>query len=91
MSVRRALRVRGRVQGVGFRWATQREARALGLRGWVRNAPDGSVEIEVEGHEAAVGRLVTWARLGPSGARVDSLDLLVPSDRQLAGDFEITF
>jgi acylphosphatase len=48
--------VRGRVQGVGFRWFVQENARHLELSGWVRNATDGSVELEVEGNEAAIAR-----------------------------------
>jgi acylphosphatase len=62
--------VTGRVQGVGFRWCCQREARALGLAGWVRNAGDGSVEIQVEGGAAALEALLAWCHEGPDGARV---------------------
>lgn len=68
-------RVRGRVQGVGFRMATQREAAALGLAGWVRNEPEGSVEGEVWGADpAALARFRDWLREGPPGARVDALE-----------------
>ena len=61
----------GRVQGVGFRWHTRLEARALRLNGWVRNLDDGSVEVCLEGEEAAVEELLQWLCDGPSGARVD--------------------
>jgi acylphosphatase len=63
-------RVTGRVQGVSFRWYTQERARGLGVTGWVRNEPDGSVVLHVEGEDDAVDALVTWCRTGPSMARV---------------------
>ena len=69
-----ALRVRGRVQGVGFRWSAAREAEALGLRGCIRNAPDGTVEVSVEGAADAVERFVRWLGKGPPGSRVDAVE-----------------
>jgi acylphosphatase len=68
------LSITGYVQGVSFRYFAQREARSLGLGGWVRNAPDGSVEAVVEGEPEAVRSFVTWAHSGPSGAAVDSVE-----------------
>jgi acylphosphatase len=62
--------VAGRVQGVGFRWFAQAEARQLGLSGWVRNRRDGTVEAEVHGERALVERLVERLRSGPSSAFV---------------------
>ncbi len=67
--------VTGRVQGVGFRFSTVDEARRLGVRGWVRNEADGSVEVEVEGERAAVEALVRFLHRGPPGARVDDVAL----------------
>jgi acylphosphatase len=67
------LRITGRVQGVGFRYAMQSEATRRGLAGWVRNRRDGSVEALVQGDAAAVEALVDWARHGPPGARVNAL------------------
>jgi acylphosphatase len=67
--------VRGRVQGVYFRAASQREARRLGISGWVRNRSDGSVEICAEGDEDAIKELSNWAHRGPSAARVDTVDV----------------
>jgi acylphosphatase len=72
MSGRRVV-VKGLVQGVGFRWACRREAERLGVTGWVRNVPDGSVEVAVHGDDAAVRAMLDWLRAGPPGARVEAL------------------
>lgn len=60
----------GRVQGVSFRWYTEQRARELGVNGWVRNEPDGSVALHAEGDDQAVDALVEWCRTGPALARV---------------------
>lgn len=73
------LRVRGRVQGVGFRWFVREEARRSGLAGWVRNCDDGSVEVAVGGEANAVARLGEALRRGPERARVDAVEEL-PDD-----------
>jgi acylphosphatase len=78
------LMVRGRVQGVYFRASTQREARRLGLTGWVKNRSDGSVEILAEGEETSIRELYSWAQKGPSAARVDRVDTRW---RSFTGDF----
>ena len=67
------LEIRGRVQGVGYRAAMADEAQRLGLRGWVRNRRDASVEAVIAGADEAVQRLLQWARRGPPAARVDSV------------------
>ncbi len=67
--------VRGRVQGVGFRDLTLRRARELGVRGWVRNADDGSVLVHTEGEERAVNDLVDFLREGPRGAEVSGVEV----------------
>lgn len=74
-SSRARARIHGKVQGVFFRASTEREARSLGLRGWVRNRSDGSVELEAEGPRAACEALIEYCRHGPPAARVDSLQL----------------
>ncbi|MEZ4286665.1 MAG: acylphosphatase [Polyangiales bacterium] len=66
--------VRGRVQGVYYRATAQREARSHGLCGWVKNRPDGSVEIVAEGEEDDVKDFLNWAHEGPSTARVDKIE-----------------
>jgi acylphosphatase len=62
------------VQGVGFRDALRAEALRLGMRGWVRNRADGSVEALLHGDDIGVERLIAWARRGPPLAQVTSLD-----------------
>jgi len=76
--------VRGRVQGVYFRASTQREAKRLGLTGWVKNRPDGAVEICAEGEEEGLKELIAWAQKGPSAARVERVDVRW---RGYGGDF----
>jgi acylphosphatase len=68
-------RITGRVQGVGFRWWVRRHAEALGLTGWVMNAPDErSVELIAEGPTAALDEMERLLRQGPSGAVVESVE-----------------
>jgi acylphosphatase len=71
--VARRLTASGRVQGVFFRDCTRREAARLGVTGWVRNCPDGTVEAHVEGTSTAVAALVRWCREGPRHADVREL------------------
>jgi len=68
------LRLNGRVQGVGFRWFTHRAACARGVGGWVKNMPDGSVEMEVEGPPSTLRDFVEQVKKGPAAARVDEVD-----------------
>jgi acylphosphatase len=65
--------ISGRVQGVGFRYACYNEACRLGLTGWVRNEPDGSVEVWTEGSREKLAGFLQWLNRGPPGARVDSV------------------
>jgi acylphosphatase len=87
--MRTRLIVRGRVQGVGFRYATIERARQLGLAGWARNLPDGTVEIVAEGGAAEIEALTEWARRGPPGARVARVDATPAPDAALAGGFSM--
>jgi acylphosphatase len=71
--VRVRLLVSGRVQGVGFRWFVREAARQHRLAGWVRNRPDGGVELEASGDDAAFRQFIEELREGPPGARVDEI------------------
>lgn len=77
MADERSVRVRvtGRVQGVGFRYATERAAQAIGVHGFVRNLPDRSVEAVFEGVEKAVEQALSFVRAGPPGARVERIEI----------------
>ena len=67
--------VTGRVQGVAYRASTVYEARDHGLTGWVRNLPDGSVELEAQGDRAKVDALLAWCAHGPPAARVTGVNV----------------
>ena len=67
--------VRGRVQGVSYRWYTMKEAERLGLTGWVRNLPDGAVELEAEGSDDRLQALATWCKKGPPAAHVAAVEV----------------
>jgi acylphosphatase len=69
----RHLTIRGRVQGVGYRYWFEQQARARGLEGWVRNRRDGSVEAVLAGPAEAVAELIAQCRRGPSSARVEAV------------------
>jgi acylphosphatase len=81
------LLISGRVQGVAFRAYTEDEGRRLGVRGWVRNLPDGRVEAEAEGDRGAVEELVAWCRHGPPAARVDDVEVAWSEHRGDLGPF----
>lgn len=84
----RTIVVRGRVQGVRFRVSAQGEADRLGLHGYARNEPDGSVCIAVEGEPEALDTFVVWCRRGPMFARVEHIDVEVGEVRNVR-DFEV--
>ena len=73
--VARRYLVRGRVQGVGFRWYVEREAHTLGIAGWVRNNHDGSVEVLAQGNRDQLSGLHSRLREGPRAARVDTVEV----------------
>jgi len=80
--IARHLIITGRVQGVGFRFYTQRKARELGITGWVRNRRDGAVEAMVQGSSGAVEAMIAWARRGPPSAVVAEVRVT-----EASGDF----
>lgn len=73
MKRRAALKIKGHVQGVGFRKNTEYLAKNLNLAGWVKNLDNGNVEILVEGEEKDIEKLIGWANAGPATSRVDQL------------------
>jgi len=75
MKTTKRLIIYGRVQGVFFRESMCRQAAELGVTGWVRNRRDGSVEATVQGDEAAVERMIDWARAGPAYAQVERVEI----------------
>ena len=81
--------VRGRVQGVGFRWFVEREAHTLGIAGWVRNNVDGSVEVMAQGTGQQLLALKARLRQGPRAARVDNVEELAASPKADATTFRI--
>lgn len=89
---RKAVRARidGRVQGVYYRVATRRVARSLGLTGWVRNLPDGSVEALFQGPARAVDEALAWCHDGPPGARVDRVSVRPSAWDERWSDFGVT-
>jgi acylphosphatase len=83
------LRIRGLVQGVGFRYALREQARRQGLSGWVRNRTDGTVEAVVQGPPERVNELTLWAQRGPPGSRVDDLQLEFLAEEPEHAGFEL--
>jgi acylphosphatase len=86
---RRGFRVRGRVQGVGFRWWTQRTGSALGLGGHVRNLSDGSVEVHAAGPGDALDAFERALHEGPPGSRVSSVEAIPPDGRTPVHEFQM--
>lgn len=83
------LRIRGRVQGVGYRDALRGEAQRRAIAGWVRNRSDGSVEALVQGAAEQVAELVAWARRGPPAARVAQVEIHPAENEPAHAGFEV--
>jgi acylphosphatase len=82
---RLTLRIRGRVQGVFFRETARQQAERLGVRGWIRNLPDGDVEAVVEGPEDRLEAFARWAHEGPPAAQVEEVRW---ADGEATGEFD---
>ena len=91
MKIRAYVRVYGRVQGVFFRANTVERARELGVYGYVRNMPDGSVEAVIEGDRDKVMKLIEWMKVGPPLARVDDIEVEIGEFRGEYRDFRIRY
>jgi acylphosphatase len=89
MRIARRFVIRGRVQGVGFRWFTKDVAARAGVTGWVTNLPDGSVEAFVEGDAEAVTRVERNLHHGPPGARVQAVNATTEDASGAFHDFSI--
>lgn len=83
------LRIYGHVQGVNFRFLARRQAQSLGVSGWIRNLAGGWVEAEAAGSPDRVEAFLTWCRHGPSGARVDRLEVEEGNSQATLSGFQI--
>lgn len=82
-------RITGRVQGVGFRAFTQRKAHSMGLTGWVRNEPDGSVRLEADGEKERLEELLGYLQDGPSLSSVDDVEAQWTEPERIFDDFRV--
>ena len=82
--------VRGRVQGVAFRYHTALKANQLGLQGWVRNNKDGTVQVEAQGQENSLNDLIGYLHKGPAHAKVDEVQTKWIGTKESGGKFRIT-
>lgn len=82
------LEITGQVQGVGSRWTMAEQARRLGIRGWVRNRRDGSVEVMVAGDSASVDQLIVWAHKGPPTAAIEAVKVIADGTETEFESFE---
>jgi acylphosphatase len=86
--VAKHVRVMGRVQGVFYRAWAQSQARELGVSGWIRNCPDGTVEAHLGGEQESVARMIERMRRGPANAHVDDIDVEEAAREEL-GRFQV--
>jgi acylphosphatase len=91
MHTRAHVWIGGRVQGVCFRFATRDEAKRQQVGGWVRNLPDGKVEVVIEGEDEAVRQMIAFCRQGPPSARVDHVEVRWEEYVGESGDFIIRY
>jgi acylphosphatase len=91
MTIRKRVLVSGLVQGVCFRAYTRDTARRLGVTGWVRNLPDGTVEAVVEGESAIIQSMLEWFHEGPPYSRVDRVSVQDEPSHEKFNDFDIRY
>lgn len=90
MNVQYQIRISGRVQGVGFRYAARNQARALQLKGWVQNSPDGSVLSVIKGKADACLKFMEWCRSGTGYSWVDKVEVEEMSPEEFSG-FQVRY
>ncbi len=83
--------VSGQVQGVFFRDYTQKKAQSLGITGWVKNLPDGKVEIVLEGEKERINQMINWIKVGPPLAKVTNLEIEWQKCQEEFDHFEIKY
>ena len=91
MKVRAHVFISGRVQGIFFRSETRNEAKKLGVKGWVRNLPDGRVEAVFEGEQENAKKLIEFCKRGPPGARVTNMDVIWENYTGEFRNFEVRY
>lgn len=85
------INISGRVQGVGFRYFTQKQAAMLDLCGWVRNTPDGGVKVMVQGEKAVLETFVDYLRIGPPLSRISNISVAEMPVTTLYSDFKVKY
>lgn len=91
MNARVHLLISGKVQGVFFRASTRKVANEIGVTGWVRNVPNGMVEVVAEGRKNQLDRLIEFCKKGPEGAKVEDIEINWEKYKGEFKDFEIKF
>ena len=91
MKIRIRVLISGRVQGVLFRSETRKIANNLNIKGWVRNLPDGRVEVLAEGEKDHINNLIEFLKKGPPAARVDKVNLKIEDYKDEFKDFDIKY
>ncbi|MFC1478010.1 acylphosphatase [Candidatus Margulisiibacteriota bacterium] len=91
MMIRKHIIISGLVQGICFRMHTQRQADSLGVKGWVKNLPNGKVEAVFEGYESDVDKLIIWCNQGPPYAEVDNIEIYKEEYTGEFDNFSITY
>jgi acylphosphatase len=85
------IKITGRVQGVGFRYFTQKKANEIGIKGWVKNTRDGAVEVLVQGTETVINTFTDYLQIGPPLSRVDHISKVKMHIAREFSNFKVTF